>query len=57
MITKHKTEDICIFTDIETNTDIVNKNTDIVNKNTDIVNKCIKCNKVLSSKQYLKNIY
>jgi hypothetical protein len=54
MLTKHKNEDISIFTDINKNTDIINKNTDIINKNTDIDNKCVKCNKILSSKQYLE---
>jgi hypothetical protein len=47
MITKHKNENISKNTDI-------NKNTDIINKNTDIDNKCVKCNKILSSKQYLE---
>ena len=54
MITKHKNEDISKNTDISNNTDIINKNTDIINKNTDIDNKCVKCNKILSSKQYLE---
>jgi len=47
MLTKHKNEDISKNTDIK-------KNTDIINKNTDIDNKCVKCNKILSSKQYLE---
>jgi uncharacterized protein with PIN domain len=47
MITKHKNEDISQKTDIKQNTDI-NK------QNTDVDNKCIKCNKILSSKQNLK---
>jgi hypothetical protein len=47
MITKHKNEDISQKTDIK-------QNTDVDKQNTDVDNKCIKCNKILSSKQNLK---
>jgi hypothetical protein len=39
------------------NTTIDNKNTTIDNKNTTIFNKCLKCSKILSSKQYLQKNY
>lgn len=53
MVAKHNNENNSNITTINNNTTIDNSNINNNNNNTTINNKCNKCNKILSSKQYL----